>query len=303
MALPSITLRNTKGSALTFTEMDNNLTNLQTANIQITSGETTSNIGLNSSIEFLSNSLDINITDNQVSVELPGVITSDTNGFGGISAKNINDGAGAVTVLNLTNDANTPMLLLKTSSTYDTEDDNLDSGDAALLNVGGNMTVGSITNNVKLFAGGSQEENVVLVGTTDGNVELTRGNLLLTSGGIDFNGQYFSADEIGYRNMPQVAAGNVTLALTDSGKHYYSTASTPTTVTIPNNANVAFATGTVITVVNQGTGNITIARQNEANLYLGGNATIANRTISTYGVATLLKVATNTWFINGTGVV
>jgi hypothetical protein len=55
-------------------------------------------------------------------------------------------------------------------------------------------------------------------------------------------------------------------------------------------------------VVNQGTGNITIARQNEANLFLGGNATIANRTISTYGVATLLKVAANTWFINGTGV-
>jgi hypothetical protein len=203
MALPAITLRNTKGSALTFSEMDNNLTNLQTANIGVqVNGGTVSNIALNDPIRF-------------------------TQGTG----------------ITLTNNS-------------------------------GNITVAA----TNIYG--------------DSNVAAFTGNISAKVSGFS----------IGYLEMPQVAAGNVTLALADSGKHFYSTSSNPTTVTIPNNANVAFATGTVITVVNQGTGNITIARQNEANLYLGGNATIANRTITTYGVATLLKVATNTWFINGTGV-
>ena len=103
--------------------------------------------------------------------------------------------------------------------------------------------------------------------------------------------------------MPQVAAGNVTLALTDSGKHFYDTSTAPTTVTIPNNANVAFNTGTVISLVNNSTGNLIIGRQDAVSLYLGGNATSAGRTITSYGVATLMKVDTNTWYINGSGVV
>jgi hypothetical protein len=58
----------------------------------------------------------------------------------------------------------------------------------------------------------------------------------------------------------------------------------------------------VITVVNQGTGNITVAK-GSTTMYLAGNATSADRTITSYGVGTLLKVATDTWFINGNGVV
>ena len=45
---------------------------------------------------------------------------------------------------------------------------------------------------------------------------------------------------IGYRDLPQVAAGNVILALTDAGKHFYSSTNTPYTITIPSNANVSF---------------------------------------------------------------
>jgi len=37
-------------------------------------------------------------------------------------------------------------------------------------------------------------------------------------------------------------------------------------------------------------------------LYLAGNSTPANRTVTTYGMATLLNVAANVWMINGTGV-
>ena len=107
---------------------------------------------------------------------------------------------------------------------------------------------------------------------------------------------------LGYLEMPQVASGNVTLALTDSGKHFYNTTASPQTITIPSFANVAFGNGTVISIANQSTSNISVALQSTVILYLAGNTTSAARTITSYGVATLLKVNTNTWFINGSGV-
>jgi hypothetical protein len=107
---------------------------------------------------------------------------------------------------------------------------------------------------------------------------------------------------LGYLEMPQVASGNVTLALTDSGKHFYNTTASPQTITIPTFANVAFGNGTVVSIANQSTSNISVALQSGVILYLAGNATSASRTITSYGVATLLKVNTNTWFINGSGV-
>jgi len=107
---------------------------------------------------------------------------------------------------------------------------------------------------------------------------------------------------LGYLEMPQVASGNVTLALSDSGKHFYNTTASPQTITVPSFANVAFGNGTVISIANQSTSSISVALQSDVILYLAGNATSASRTITSYGVATLLKVNTNTWFINGSGV-
>jgi hypothetical protein len=109
---------------------------------------------------------------------------------------------------------------------------------------------------------------------------------------------------IGYRDVPQITAANLTLITSDAGKHYYGSNTNPITLTIPTNANVAFNIGTAISIVNQGTGNITVANAAGVSLYLAGNSTVSNnRTITTYGMATLLKVNTNTWFINGAGVV
>ena len=118
----------------------------------------------------------------------------------------------------------------------------------------------------------------------------------------NLQGRTGSGHTIGYLEMPQVIAGNVTLALTDSGKHFYDTDTAPTTVTIPVNSSVAFPIGTVISLVNHSIGNL-IVEKGSITLYLGGNATSASRTITSYGVATIMKVATDTWFINGTGVV
>ena len=122
---------------------------------------------------------------------------------------------------------------------------------------------------------------------------------LNATGNISGNTNGFA---IGYLNIPQVAAGNVTLALTDAGKHYYSTTAGNLTLTIPTDANVAFATGTAISMVVQAAGNILVNTQPGVTLYLAGNATSGNRVVGTYGMATVMKVASNTWFVNGTSV-
>lgn len=119
------------------------------------------------------------------------------------------------------------------------------------------------------------------------------------SGNVQGNTNGFA---IGYRDIPQLAfAGDTTLALSDAGKHYYSTLSTGNTITVPNNTSVTFSTGTAINIINQGTGTITIAQGVGVTMYLAGNSTSGNRTLASYGVCTLQKVATNTWFLVGVG--
>ena len=133
---------------------------------------------------------------------------------------------------------------------------------------------------------------VVATGNITGGNIVATGNVVGTVNGFD----------IGYKNIPQVTSGNVTLALTDSGKHYYSTTSATETITIPPNSSVAFETGTAIMVINKGTGTVSVARGSGVALYLAGNATSANRSVSSYGMATIIKTGTDEWFISGSGV-
>jgi len=111
---------------------------------------------------------------------------------------------------------------------------------------------------------------------------------------------------IGYKDIPQLSTGNanITLAAADSGKHYLSTTTAANIIYLPTNASVPLPLGSVITVVVQGTGSVQIVANTGVTLYMGGNATSGSniRTISSYGVASVLKTETNTWFINGTGV-
>jgi len=153
--------------------------------------------------------------------------------------------------------------------------------------VGGNINAGSLT-----IPGAGH--------TLTGNLTVT-GNI--TAGNISANVSGFS---IGYRDLPQVTAANVTLALADASKHFYANTTAPTTITVPSNATVVFPIGTTIVIVNRGSGNITIQNQGAGApyLYLAGNATTtSSRTLTQYGMATLVKTETDLWFVNGTGVV
>jgi hypothetical protein len=163
---------------------------------------------------------------------------------------------------------------------------------------GGNLNVtGNIVDTGALSVITGSNGNIALAPNGTGIVTVS--SALSVTGNISGNTAGFA---IGYLNIPQVSlAANATIAATDAGRHYYSTSASNLTLTIANNTSVSWAVGTAITVVNRGTGNITVAQGSGVSLYLAGNSSTANRTVSTYGMATLINVEANVWMINGTG--
>jgi hypothetical protein len=107
------------------------------------------------------------------------------------------------------------------------------------------------------------------------------------------------------QTVPQNAqTTNYTLVNSDAGKHLYYTQSANVNLYIPWSSNASFANGTTIMVVSRTTSsaNVTVTPNTGVTMYLAGNTTSASRNVTTYGMATLIQVAANTWFINGTGV-
>lgn len=108
-----------------------------------------------------------------------------------------------------------------------------------------------------------------------------------------------AADSIGLRGIPQNSqTANYTLALSDAGKHISITTGG---VVIPANGSVAFPTGTAVVVFNNSSSpqNISITTDT---LRFAGTTNTGTRTLGAYGLATLIKVASTTWVISGTGV-
>jgi len=108
-------------------------------------------------------------------------------------------------------------------------------------------------------------------------------------------------NKVGYINAPQ--STNTTLALTDQGKHVYFTGGSTATLSVPTNASVAFPTGTTILVVNNNSGNLTIQNATSGvSFQLANGASATSRTVATKGMATLLYVGSDTWYVSGAGV-
>ena len=107
---------------------------------------------------------------------------------------------------------------------------------------------------------------------------------------------------VGYIGSPQVSGGATayTLALADAGDHVYFTGGSTATLTVPTNATVAFPIGTTILALNNNSGNLTISGAG-VTFQLANGAT-GNRTVATKGMASLIKVATDTWWVTGPGV-
>lgn len=154
----------------------------------------------------------------------------------------------------------------------------------------------------KLNANKTDSGNNVYTGTA------THTEAVLLSGNADHRivstPTTIQADSIGYRGSPlNTKDTDYTLVLLDSGKTIIHTSATPHAWTIPPFASVAYPNGTIIALANIGTGDVTITRGASVELRIAGTATDQNRTLEQHGIATLVKVSTNTWYISGAGVV
>ena len=194
------------------------------------------------------------------------------------------------------------------------------------ISLAGNISIGTnyyYGNGAYLtgITGGGGSSNIIFNGTSNVNVGSTNSNVTVAVSGVGNVAVFTPAglsvagtiagtvsnavtgtavNSVGYLGMPQStqAGSTYTLALSDMGKHVYSTAAT-STITVPANATVPFPVGTTIALVAGPTTTMTINITTDT-MYLAGFGNTGARTLGSYGTATLLKVANTTWIISGT---
>jgi hypothetical protein len=110
-----------------------------------------------------------------------------------------------------------------------------------------------------------------------------------------------TARSAGYLGIPASAVSTTnTLAIGDAGKHIYVTTNSQT-ITIPAAASVDYPIGTTLTfIAGPSATTVSIAITSDT-MYLAGTGTTGTRTLAAHGMATAVKVAATTWYINGTG--
>jgi hypothetical protein len=106
---------------------------------------------------------------------------------------------------------------------------------------------------------------------------------------------------VAYQHLPQFPqTGAFSFALTQDGGHIYYTGAAAA-ATLPANATAAFPIGTVIAVVNDGSGALTLTRAGGVSMKWAQSGANADRTLAIGGVASLIKVGTDSWFVSGAG--
>jgi hypothetical protein len=112
-----------------------------------------------------------------------------------------------------------------------------------------------------------------------------------------------TAKNFGYVGLPQVIVSSTDLTLTKAhaGKHIYVTGASRV-IFIPT-SEIPFEIGTTIVIVNANvTSSIrTLTGGAVTSLRLAGTTESGNRTLAPYGMATLVKIETNTWIASGNG--
>lgn len=155
--------------------------------------------------------------------------------------------------------------------------------------------------NLASWSGRSVPSGAV-VGTTDSQT-LSNKTISGAATGSTVNDAGGSAWAIGFREVPQnPQSASYQLVAADNGKHIYSLNSAAQTITVPPNGTVGFPLGTTITIINNGGSAITIAQGSGVTLCQAGTTSIGNRTLAVRGLATLIKVEANVWFVSGTGI-
>lgn len=100
----------------------------------------------------------------------------------------------------------------------------------------------------------------------------------------------------GYKAMPPSSNVTGTLVLSDAGKHLWINSN----IIIPVNSSVPFPIGTVITLISNAT-SISITPTVGVTLRLVNTTSTGGRTLASHGMAGLVKVDIDTWYISGNG--
>lgn len=137
-------------------------------------------------------------------------------------------------------------------------------------------------------------------GTVDISGALTiGGNINTGSGSLTTSND--TADEPGFKGAPQnIQDVSYTLVLSDAGKQIYKSAGgAGETITIPANASVAFPIGTIIAIINDGGGDLSIAITTDTLEPYGGTA--GTQTLPDNHKAIIEKVTSTLWKYQATG--
>lgn len=94
---------------------------------------------------------------------------------------------------------------------------------------------------------------------------------------------------------PNAQAGSYTLAIGDAGASIDVTGSSAATITVPANSAVAFPIGTVVEILQYGTGQVTVAAAGGVTLRTASSLT----TRAQYSSLSIRKRATNEWIVSG----
>ena len=174
------------------------------------------------------------------------------------------------------------------------------AGVAQRLGVGTSGQYLSSTGSTAIWSGITASQ--ITAGTFAGN--FTFGSALTVTGAFTANPasptDANAAKAAGYVGMPQIAlsSGGTTISAAMAGDHIYNTSAG--TVTIPANSSVPLEVGTTVVIINgnnTSTVNITTDTLRQA-----GTTNTGPRTLAAYGMATLVKVASTTWYISGNGI-
>lgn len=172
---------------------------------------------------------------------------------------------------------------------------------------GGTSLVIPRTGTTTIFSDGTNIRSAP-IGGASGQVTYNSGGAFAGSTNMTFDGTTLTANTIVSQNTSSDAAGNLrsvppnsqtsayTLVWTDNGK--YISITTGGVIVPPS----IFEVGQVVSVYNNSGSNQTISQGSGVTLRLVGTATTGNRTLSNYGLATILCVASNVFVVTGGGV-
>lgn len=295
--MSTITLRNTKGSALTFTEMDNNFSNLNTDKLESVAADTTPQLGA-----------DLDVNGNKIVSASNGNIDIEPNGTGNVLLGNFTFdadqtvGAGQDNFV-LTYDNGTGLISLEAAAggggldniVEDTTPQlggNLDAQSNNITNLG-TINTHTIPGGTGTFALTSQLgiQNVVEDTTPQlgGDLDLNS-NDITGSGDVNITGTVVAQSTINAQT-----GTTYTTVIGDASKLVTLSNASAITLTIPANSSVAYAVGTKIDLAQIGAGQVTVAGAGGVTV----NATPGLKFRAQYSAATCIKTATDTWILVG----